>query len=360
MRNRTANVSAGADLLGGVLRGDGAVRSLREAYVMMTGDKEFSGRLRECDAGRLAAFCGADGHGRFVESVTPEAFSNTLGAAVHRRMLEHYVDMDYLMSWRKVVRVHPTFDFRGLKGVVMGGYGNLPAVGEGAAYAPLTSPPDRGYVVPVSKRGGVETITMEAIRNDDVGLFQQIAKELALAAANTLVETVFDFLKDNPAIYDAQPLFSVGAGNLGDAPLSAASLAGAVLGMRGRIDPLTGRRNGTPPKTLLVPSELEETGFNILQRAVNHDKTFIQSQGIEVVPVHYWTDANDWCLGGDPRVSPTIDLAFFDGKEEPEVIVSDMPTAGSLFSNDRITLKIRHIYGAAVADRRSFYKSAPL
>lgn len=360
MTKKSTGVSAGVELLGGVLRGDGAVRSLREAYLMMTGDKEFSGQLRNCDAGRLGLFCGGDRFGRFVEAVTPEAFSNTLGAAVHRQMLAHYVDLDHLAAWRKVVRVVPAPDFRGLKGVVVGGYGNLPAVAEGGAYTPLTSPPERGYVVPVSKRGGSETITMEAIRNDDVGLFQQIAKELAPAAAHTLVETVLDFLKDNPLIYDGQALFHADHGNLGTAPLSAAGVMGAVTAMRGRIDPLTGRRNGALPKTLLVPSDLEETGFNIFQRTVNHDKTFVQSQRIEVVPVGYWTDANDWCLVGDPKVSPTIDLAFFDGKEDPEVIVSDMPTTGSLFANDAITLKIRHIYGAAVADRRSFYKSAPL
>lgn len=359
MTKKSTGVSAGVELLGGVLRGDGAVRSLREAYLMMTGDKEFSGRLRECDSGRLTAFCGADGSGRFVEAVTPAAFANTLGDAVHRRMLEHYVDLDYLAVWRKVVRVVNAPDFRGMKGCLVGGYGNLPQVVEGGAYIALDSPADRGYQVQLAKRGGLETITREAIVNDDVGLLQQIPKELALAAAHTLVETVFDLLKDNAVIHDGQPLFSLTRGNLGASALSAASLMGAYQAMRGRFDPIFGRRKGRLPKTLLVPPDLEETGFNIFKRAVNQDRSFIQSQKIDVSPISYWSEPGAWCLVADPDAGPTIDLAFFDGRQDPEIFVDDVPTSGSLFSNDQITLKVRHIYGVAVADWQSFYKSAP-
>jgi len=37
--------------------------------------------------------------------------------------------------------------------------------------------------------------------------------------------------------------------------------------------------------------------------------------------------------------------------------VQDNPTVGSLFASDKITYKIRHIYGGAVTDFRGLYKA---
>jgi hypothetical protein len=49
-----------------------------------------------------------------------------------------------------------------------------------------------------------------------------------------------------------------------------------------------------------------------------------------------------------------IEIGFFGGREEPELFVQDAPNVGSLFSNDVITYKIRHIYGGGVLDFRGF------
>jgi len=49
---------------------------------------------------------------------------------------------------------------------------------------------------------------------------------------------------------------------------------------------------------------------------------------------------------------PTIEIGFLNGREEPELFVQDEPTNGSMFSNDKITYKVRHIYGGAVLDYR--------
>jgi hypothetical protein len=46
-----------------------------------------------------------------------------------------------------------------------------------------------------------------------------------------------------------------------------------------------------------------------------------------------------------------------DGREEPELFVQDNPTVGSLFTNDKITWKIRHIYGGNVTDFRGGTKA---
>lgn len=71
-----------------------------------------------------------------------------------------------------------------------------------------------------------------------------------------------------------------------------------------------------------------------------------------VVPVWYWTDANDFAMAAAPSDIPSIEIGFLDGRQEPEIFVQDAPTVGSLFASDKITYKIRHIYGGAVTDYR--------
>jgi hypothetical protein len=71
--------------------------------------------------------------------------------------------------------------------------------------------------------------------------------------------------------------------------------------------------------------------------------------------VDYWSDTNNWYATADKMETPLIELGFYNGTEEPELFVQDLPTQGSLFSNDDITYKIRHIYGGAVIDYRGFY-----
>ena len=351
-----AGESKALRILEGVISGTGPIQSIREAYRMVTGDKKMSGRVADADRLAMLEYLTDDSY-RLTEAIDSSTFANVLGAAVSRQMLREYAASPMLQAWRSIVRVDSLTNFRTHKRVIIGGYGNLPAVAETAGFQPLTSPAERVYEIALAKRGGTESITMETIVNDDVGAVRKVASELALAALNTLFEMVFDFLKNSPVIYDGQPLFGVGRGNLGSAALSAAGLFGAFRAMRKFSDTDLNRRAYIQPKFIAVPLDLEETAFNILQRNLNLDRTFIQAQGLEVLPVPYWTDVNDWCLVGDPSRHSTIEVSFLGGREEPELMLADNPSEGSFFSNDQVKLKIRHVYGGAVADWRAFYKN---
>ena len=61
---------------------------------------------------------------------------------------------------------------------------------------------------------------------------------------------------------------------------------------------------------------------------------------------------SDWFLVADPVGMPTIEIDFLNGQQEPEIFIQDMPTVGSVFSADKITYKIRHIYGGDVLEHR--------
>lgn len=314
--------------------------SFKEAYVDLTGDAKVSGRIEN-----------------FTEALTSTSFSNVLGDAITRRLVKEYNNKTQLDAWRKFASIVPVSDFREQKRVRMGGYGDLAAVSEAAAYADVTSPTDDVAKYSASKRGGLEKITLEMIKNDDVGAIRQIPVKLARAAKRTLSKFAFNLIVSNPTLGDSKTLFHADHGNLGSDALSAASFTARRLAMMKQKEAGSNEVLSIPPAYLLVPPELEETAYNLFVRNTNNDPQYVQTVKPEIIPIWYATDADDWYLAADPADITGIEIGFLDGNEEPELFVQDNPTSGSVFTNDQITYKIRHIYSGAVIDYRAFQGS---
>lgn len=325
--------------------------SFREAYVDITGDRKVTGELSNCDPRRMRE---ALGEQRFAEAVSSSTFGDILGDSITRAMIREYGALEAYQDWRWLCDVVPVNDFREQKRTRMGGYGNLPAVVEDGPYAPLTTPTDEEATYAVTKRGGTETISLEAIANDDVGALRRIPQKLAVAAGRTLYEFVYNFLATNPVIYDTVALFHASHGNLGAAALANASFAAARLAMKRQTEKDSLKRLGITLRHLVIPSDLEEIAFDMFVRGTNNDETFVQSRKPTVHVVDYWTDANNWFATADNSQVPLIELGFY-GSEEPSLFIQDTPNQGSLFSNDQIKYKIRHIYSGAVRDFRGLY-----
>lgn len=340
-------------MLDGFFDGSGDVRSFKECYVEITGDRLVTGHLQHCNPTRLRE---ALGNSPFREAISASTFADVLGDSITRRMIADYRETGQYDVWRNLVNIVPLADFRTQERTRFGGYGDLPAVAENGSYNPLTSPTDEKATYAATKRGGTETISLETIKNDDVGVIRRIPLKLSRSGKRTLAKFVLDFLRTNPTIYDGAALFHASHGNLGTAALSAASLAAGRLAMLQQTELDSGDRIGIGPQNLWVPGELEETAVDLFRRNTENDKNFVQTLSLNVIPVWYWTDANDWCLSADPMDIPTIEIGFLDGNEEPELFVQDNPTQGSLFTNDQIKYKIRHIYGGNVEEFRGLYK----
>ena len=322
------------------------VLSFKECYQEITGDTLITGQLRRMDQARLR------------EAISSGTFAEVLGDSITRRMIADYRSVTPIDSWRNLTGTPvPIRDFRTQERTRFGGYGDLPAVAENAAYGALASPGDEDATYAVTKRGGTETISLETIKNDDVGVIQRIPTRLSRAAKRTLSKFVLDFIATNPVIYDGDNLFHANHNNLGSAALDATSLAAGRLAIKKQTEFGTTDQIGVGPKYLWVPDDLEEAAVDLFRRNTENDKTFVQSLALDVMPVWYWTDANDWALSVDPLDVPTIEIGFLDGQEEPELFVQDNPTQGSLFSNDQLIYKIRHIYGGNVLDYRGMYKA---
>jgi hypothetical protein len=304
----------------------------------------------------------------FAESLTSASWTQILGDSITRQMVAEYNAPKY-SDWRKIVsNVTPVRDFRTNRRMRIGGYADLPTVNESGAYLNLASPGDEEATYAINKKGGLEDLTLEMIANDDVGSIRLIPRNLGRAAVRTLYKEVMALITDNSATtYDAVALFHASHNNLGATALNATTLEAATVAMMGQTSygGTTGDELGNMPKYLMTPLALRDTAFRLttspsLIGAANEAGTepnIHSTQGLQVLIVPHWSDANDWALVCDPMDCPTIEVGFYSGREEPELFVQDSPNIGTPFSNDVITYKIRHIYGICVLEHRGMYKA---
>jgi len=316
-----------------------SVHSFKECYIEITGDKRVTGRIGDADQSRL------------TEALASSTWAEVLGDSIARRMVAEYNAAAY-PDIRTVATVTPVFDFRTQRRTRIGGYGDLAAVAQGDAYVVATAPADEESTYAATKRGNLETVTLEAIKNDDVGSIRRIPVKLGRSARRTLAKFVFDFFRTNPTLYDSVAFFHATHANLGTTALAAAELSVHRLMMLKQAELTSTDRLGIAPRYLLVPPDLEETAWNLFKRTTNNDATFQQGWMMTPISIWYWTDTNNWYTVADPADIPTIEIGFLDGREEPELFVQDMPSVGSMFDSDKLTYKIRHIYGGAVIDYR--------
>lgn len=355
-------------------------RSLRQAWMDFTGFRESrldwdddpnALMLRESHAANYSSN-GAKRRSealRTAEALQASSWAQVLGDSIHRQMIAVWADPE-LQGWRKIVSaITPVTDFRQNKRARIGGYGLLPTVSEQAPYQPLTSPGDEEAVYSVIKRGGTENLTLEMIANDDIGAVKNIPRLLGLAAAITLYRYVFDMLSTNvTCTYDSTALFAVGHANTANpAVLSDSTLAAGRLAMRQQTAYGHDTNFIAPkPKTLIVPSALEQIAFYLTKSALAVPSTPTAAAagvpnfhtGYDVEVVDYWTDANDWFLAADPMRAPLIEMGFYQGRVDPELFTQSDPNNGSNFDNDTITYKIRHIYAGTPLEHRGFYRGA--
>src|SRR5437660_3231857 len=344
-------------------------RSFREAFADFTGrrpksfDEDYNRVILRESLGEYDS-----GVTRSTESMDSTTWNLVLGDSITRRMVAEYVQPS-LQTWRQVVSsTPPVNDFRIQRIQRVGGYGVLPAVNQGAPYQPRPSPPNEEVTYTFTKPGGTEDITLEMIANDDIRAIQRIPGKLGLAAAQTLYRFVWDILPTNAATsYDATALFAVGHANT-DNPAVLGQSTLSVGRRKMRKQTAYGDSSDVlsfTPRVLVVPPDLEEIAFQLATSAVAIPSTPAGPtdtpnihQGLQVIVVDYYSDTNDWYLVCDPAMCPTIEVGFYQGRQDPELFTQSDPSVGSVFNADKVTYKIRHIYSGTVLDHRGFYRGS--
>ena len=337
---------------------------LREFYHLISGDYEMSGVFK----GERVSFA----------NVNSSTMANMVANALNKVLAAEF--QAYPQWWLPVVLEQDFSSLQQVKWITLGGVGELPTVAEGAAYTELTWD-DKYEAGTFVKKGGYLGLTIEAIDKDETGRLRAAPRALAQAAWLTLSKAVSAIFTANsgtgPTLTDSVALFNAGHSNLGSTALSLTSWAATRLAMRKQTELHSGERLGglTAPKYILVPPDLEVTALQVL--ASEADYTYALSNGVaapanvfadggsfdarlaaaakRVIVVDLWTDTNDWAAVADPRLYPTIGIGYRYGRT-PEIFSVASPTAGLMFTNDTMPVKVRYFFAVGPIDYRGMYK----
>ena len=332
---------------------------IRELYMLLSGDYELTGRF----------------HADRVNLATVN--SSTMAAMVANRLNKVVVNtfQTYPKWWAPIVEEMDFATLQDARWITLGGVGELPTVSEGAAYTELTWD-DNTETAAFVKKGGYLGITIEAIDKDDTRRLRMAPQALAQAAWLTLSKSISAIFTAQsgigPDLADGTELFATSRGNLGTTALSHAEWQTVRQAMRDQTELNSGEPLGalTAPKYLLVPNELELTALQILATEHtpgsadynnnpfadgNERMTRLQSARERVIVIDLWTDANDWAAVADPNMYPSLAIGYRYGRT-PEIFSVASPTAGLMFSNDVMPVKVRFFYATGPVDYRGTYK----
>jgi hypothetical protein len=353
------------------------LRDLREGYAAWTGQAyldvdvfEFAQAFRSSYDSRK--------HAALRETLSRASWGEIFADNQYVMMMKNYRDSESYGNWRRFVSdIESVPDFQTRHWTRVGGYGNLATVPELGVYPMLTSPTDEEVSYSLTKRGGLDDVSFEALIDGKSNRMRRVPEAMARAARRTLYTFILNLMTtDNPTMgYDSTALYIAGHGNTGTTALSIAGVDAVTVAMRDQtaynesLEILGGRNK---PKFLIVPAELEGRALRITNPSDGYvyaiaapadtetvqDPARFKNAGMEVVVNDQFTDATDWYVVGDPAQVNTVIVGFLNGDQEPALFVQDGPTEGSVFTADRITFKVRHIYGAVIADHRSFYRMA--
>jgi hypothetical protein len=336
---------------------------IKELYKLLSGDWEMTGLFR---ADRV-----------YLANVTSSTMAKMTADALNKRVVQMYAQ--YPRWWEPIVRIEDFASLQDVKWITLGGIGELPTVSEGAAYTEM-SWDDIQQKDTFVKKGGYLGLTLEAIDKDDTRKLRAAPGALAQAAWLTLSKSVSSIFTTasgtGPSIYyddsNTRVLFHSSNSNLGSTALSRAAWEATEIAMMKQTETNSGERLGalTAPRYCLVPIDLKATALGVFASegkpgtADNDENVFAEGDSHSarmraaeerVITVPLWTDTNNWAAVADPRLWATIGLAFRYGRT-PEIFSVASPTAGLMFSNDVMPVKVRFFYATGPMDWRGLYK----
>jgi hypothetical protein len=209
----------------------------------------------------------------------------------------------------------------------------------------------------IATYGRIFGISRQAMINDDLGAFTDIAARLGQAAASFEAQQLVNLLTANsgagPTMDDGLPMFHASHGNLAatGAVISTTTLSAARLAMRRQKSP-TGGVIDVTAAVLVVPPELEtnaEQMLSTIQATKTADTNIFDVLRLVVEP--RFTNTIAWYLVAEPASIDGIEYAYLSGFAGPQT----ESRAG--FEIDGIQVKVRLDYGCGAIDHRGWYRS---
>lgn len=207
--------------------------------------------------------------------------------------------------------------------------------------------------------GRIFGVTRQALINDDLDAFGDMATRLGRAAAEFEAQFLVDLLTSNPTMTeDNLAVFHASHGNLatgGSAALSFDALNAARKAMRLQ----KGIDKKTPvdaaPAFLMVPAALETQAEQLLAEVqatkVADVNPFSQKMQLIVDPRFDAVSSTRWYLAASASQVDTVEYSYLEGAGGPEVFIKEG------FEVDGTQFKVRLDFGAGVLDFRGLYRA---
>jgi hypothetical protein len=333
-----------------------AFHGLKEAYIEFTGDKNVQGNS------------GITSMKEAVSSDFPEA----LGTSMERRLLKEYARLDVNAAWKKFATIESVDNFKTQDRIQIGGLSDIPVVAEGGTYTEFTSPNEVKASYAATKKGKILVVTWEMIKNDDLRMVTRLVSEMGKAASRTLAKFVFDLILNYASgsinggtIYDSKALYHNDHNNTTTNALDYDSLNAAITAIANQLQPDSNEPLNINAKYLMVPYELRSLATILLgsEKIPGTSEGTIESinpnfQALEplIIPKGFLrADENNWYVLADSADLEYLNIGFLDGKQNPEIFLQDQPTVATVFTNDQIKYKVRHVYSGVQTDFRGYY-----
>ncbi|NUQ53074.1 MAG: Mu-like prophage major head subunit gpT family protein [Phycisphaerales bacterium] len=302
-----------------------------------------------------------DREGMVRASLTTHTLTEALGSAVNKVLLDGYRDSP--ATWRAFAGVRSVPDFKtatAIRPSFTGSLQQLPPGGEfkhGGAEEATTQ-------YKVDTYGKIFSIDRRDLINDDLSLFDSVARVMGQAAMRKLSDLTYDTLLTNAGAF-----FAAGNGNYitgADTNLSPDSLGRAIAAMITQRD-AEGNDLDLRPVVLVVPPELQTTARAVLESEFIAAQTNLptgnslkNAVGLEVEPrlsntKKYGNKASTkhWYLFAAPAASPLI-VGFLNGQQTPTVEFFGLDQTVNKLA---VSWRVYFDFGAALCDPRAAVRS---
>lgn len=247
-------------------------------------------------------------------------------------------------------------DFKPAKRILLSETAELKLVPEGGQFKD-SKLEEAGNDVRVLTYGRTFSLTRQAIINDDLGVFKDIASKFGRSAKDTINSMVYGLLTGNTVLSDGKALFSADRNNVATAgsELSVESLSAGVAAMRRQKHIGENRNLNIAPTYLIIPPELEALAYQLVKSTVDparsNDTVNPFGGRFTIVVDAALTDPHAWYLAARPTDVQTIEVTYLNGVETPRL---ETQTG---FKVDGIEYKVAMDCNATALDFRGLYKN---
>lgn len=291
---------------------------------------------------------------------TTGSFANVFLNSMHKKLRAAYNEAPSTFD-RWVRTAEDATDFKNMDKIVFGEMSMPEEVAENGVYPELTTS-DGKESYRVAKNGGIFSITLEMMVNDDLGAMNRRIQMMGTSMRRKMNRQAYEILLDNSALSDGIALFhgtSHGA-NLDGTALGEGALDVGfnVMATQTGLDSTTVL--GLTPRFLIVPAALGATALRLVNggfmpTSVGSSPLYGSGRprNLEVIEdgqLDSLGSATNWWLAADNNTIDTVEISYLQGERTPSISREDG------FETDTIKAKIRQTYGFKAIDYRGLYQ----